>query len=134
MTGRKNSPPQIDEPLLLKVANLPRGGQRWLRTALHAIATIEPLEEEQREKKARPAAPPARPRRPRPGPSLDDVLSGEADLKEQADAYPELADELRGISDIADLLREAGRQRRRLGEDILNESEPDTEDTDEEIE
>jgi len=33
--------------------------------------------------------------------------------------YPELADELKGIGDIADLLRESGRERRRFGEEIM---------------
>ncbi len=32
--------------------------------------------------------------------------------------FPELADELKGIGDIADLLREIGCQRRRFGEDL----------------
>ena len=104
---------------------MPTGGQRWLRTALHAIATIEPVAEAE-EKGTRPAVSPEA-ERPQPGPSLDEVLSGEADLKEQATAYPELAEELQGIADIADLLREAGRERRRLGEDILRESEDEDE-------
>ena len=34
-------------------------------------------------------------------------------------AGPEAADEFKGIGDIADLLREVGRERRRLGEDLL---------------
>ena len=32
---------------------------------------------------------------------------------------PEAADELKGIGDIADLLREIGRERRRFGEDLM---------------
>ncbi len=33
--------------------------------------------------------------------------------------YPELAGELKGIGDIADLLREIGCERRRFGEDLM---------------
>ena len=42
-------------------------------------------------------------------------------VKEQTKAYPELTDELWEISEIADLLCETGRQRRRLGEEILRQ-------------
>ncbi len=125
VSGSQRSRVQIDESLLAQVAALPVGGQRWLRTALHAIRIIEPVAEAG-EKGARPAVSPEA-ERPQPGPSLDEVLSGEADLKEQAKAYPEIAEELQGIADIADLLREAGRERRRLGEDILRESEEEDE-------
>ena len=128
MSGSQRSRVQIDESLLAQVAALPAGGQRWLRTALHAIATIEPAAEVE-EKGARPAVS-REAKRPQPGPNLDEVLSGEADLEEQAKAYPEIAEELHGIADIADLLREAGRERRRLGEDILRESEEEQEDED----
>ena len=47
---------------------------------------------------------------------LDDLISGEAGAEE---SYPELADELKGIGDIADLLRESGRERRRFGEELM---------------
>ena len=130
MSPREGSLPDIDETLLAQVAALPHGGQRWLRTALHTIATIEP-ETEVEEKRPRPAprreAKPPQPDRPSAGRagSLDEVLSGEAGLKEQVEAYPELAEELKGIADIADLLRELGRERRRLGEDALREMEPE---------
>ena len=33
--------------------------------------------------------------------------------------YPELMDELKGIGDIADMLREVGLKRRRFGEDLM---------------
>ncbi len=46
---------------------------------------------------------------------LDDLI-GECGSEED---YPELADELKGIGDIADLLREVGRERRRFGEDLM---------------
>lgn len=128
MRGRQRSRPKIDESLLVHVAALPPGGQRWLKTALRAIAASEPLTEA--EEKAKPSGPGRRGARPRRRPGLDDVLSGEADLRRQADAYPGLSDELHGIADIANLLREAGRQHRSLGEEILRESESDSESED----
>ena len=64
-----------------------------------------------RPKTARPA-PVEEPRRQ----GLDDLISGEAGAEE---SYPELADELKGIGDIADLLRESGRERRRFGEELM---------------
>ena len=131
MSPRERGLPDIDETLLAQVAALPQGGQRWLRTALYAIATIESeteVEEKRPRRAPRREAKPPQPERPSGGraSSLDEVLSGEADLKEQVEAYPELAEELTGIADIAELLRELGRERRRLGEDALRdmESEP----------
>ncbi len=45
-----------------------------------------------------------------------DELIGKGGSEEDV---PELADELKGIGDIADLLREVGRARRRFGEDLM---------------
>jgi hypothetical protein len=63
------------------------------------------------------------------------MLDGKKDQREQAEAYPELSDELEGLGDIVDLLREAGGERRRLGEEIrdqrLGEQEGDEEPEDE---
>ena len=112
--------PKIDRELLGRVASLTRGQQRWLRTVLQSVVTMEPSAK-------RPAQeePPRRagPRRAEPEPAqkprrqdLDDILSGEAVSEED---YPELAEELKGIGDIADLLRESGQARRRFGEDIM---------------
>lgn len=117
---------EIDDSLLQQVAALPPAGQRWLKTALQTIVTIDPSEvQAEREERAAPAPPPAspaeKPVRPRPSLTLDDVLSGKADLSEQAAAYPDLADELRDIANIANLLQKAGRERRELGEQILRE-------------
>lgn len=93
-----------------------------MKTALQAIATIEPGELGEKEEARVPPATATRPRlRPHPSPGLDEVLSGDADLREQAEAFPELAEEMQEVADIADLLREAGRERRRLGEEILQE-------------
>lgn len=126
MSRSQRSRPKIDNSLLHHVAALPSGGQRWLRTALQAIATSEPPAEG--EEKGKSSTPRRRATRPRRSPSLDEVLSGEADLQKQVDAYPELAEELHGIADIANLLREAGREHRSLGEEMLRESESESED------
>ncbi len=111
----------IDESLMARVADLSPGGQRWLKTAIHAIATTDV------------EGPPVASRRPRAGPapqleppvkrpaSLEDVITGKADLREQLDAYPELSEELEGLADIIDTLREAGERRRKRGEQILRE-------------
>jgi hypothetical protein len=102
------------------VASLTRGQQRWLRTVLQSVVAMEPpakrpaQEERPRRAGPRPAErePAQKPRRQ----DLDDILSGEAVSSED---YPELADELEGIGDIADLLRESGQARRRFGEEIM---------------
>jgi hypothetical protein len=147
MSSAKREPPEIDVSLLDRVASLPPSAQRWLKTALEAIETIDPAAEqeeaaiemidpaveqeeeaietidpaaEQEEKATRP--PPAE--MPPPPPhrvGLDDMLSGNTDLSELAEAYPDLIDELRDISDMASLLQDAGRARRSLGEQILRE-------------
>jgi hypothetical protein len=105
-----------------RLADMPEAGQRWLKTALVTIRDFDDSE---------PARePPPRPRKvveePPPQPqrapaNLDDVISGKARLDEQLEAYPELAEELEGLSDVIDLLREAGQARRRKGEDVLRE-------------
>jgi hypothetical protein len=127
--------PKIDRELLGRVASLTPGQQRWLRTVLQSVFTMEPPArrpvDEERPRSARPksAEPEAAQERRRQG--LDDILSGE-DVSEED--YPELADELKGVADIADLLRESGRERRRFGEEImrlLEGSEPSDEDDEE---
>lgn len=96
--------------MVQRLASLNRGAQRWLRAALHAISTMEPER----------VTPPKRTGQPRRD-ALDEALRSEEALRDQAEAYPELAGELLDIADIVDLLREAGEQRRRLGEQILRE-------------
>jgi hypothetical protein len=128
--------PNIDRELLGRVASLTPGQQRWLRTVLDSVLAMGPAarrpaaeERPRRPRRRRPEREGA-PERPRQG--LDDVLRGEEVSEED---YPELADELRGIADIADLLRESGRARRRFGEDIqrlLGGSEEDEEEGEEE--
>ena len=120
MTGTE---PKIDRELLGRVASLTPGQQRWLRTVLQSVLTMEPpserraapeREERRRREKPAPAERPEPPgKRRRQG--LDDILRGEEVVEED---YPEIADELRGIGDIADLLRESGGERRRFGEEL----------------
>src|SRR3990172_5006292 len=105
--------PKMDRELLGRVAALTSGQQRWLRTVLQSIFAMEAPE--------RPR--PAKPKTAKPEPAeeprrqgLDKLLSGEGAAEEE---YPELADELKGIGDIADLLREGGRERRRFGEELM---------------
>lgn len=136
---RERSIANVDESLALRVATFTRGGQRWLKTALQAIATSdliedgedEPPPEEKHGATMAPveephrvaAAPPSEEEEPAKGPaaSLEDVITGKADLRDHLDAYPALQDELEGLADVIDLLREAGETRRRRGEQILRE-------------
>ncbi len=136
---RERSIANVDESLARRVATLTRGGQRWLKTALQAIATTDLLEdgedeqppEERHEATMAPveepgrvaAAPPAEEEEPAKerAASLEDVITGKADLRDHLESYPELQDELEGLADVIDLLREAGETRRRRGEQILRE-------------
>ena len=119
----------MDRELLGRVAALTSGQQRWLRTVLQSIFTMEASpgrsarraaeEAEMREERPRQA----KPKTAKPAPAeeprrqgLDKLLSGEGAAEEE---YPELADELKGMGDIADLLREGGRERRRFGEELM---------------
>ena len=123
MAGTK---PKVDRELLGRVAALTPGQQRWLRTVLQSVFTMETPrkrraeeepEERPRRRERRPAAPEAaeEPQEPRRR-GLEELLSGEGGSEED---FPELADELKGISDIADLLREGGRERRRFGDELM---------------
>jgi hypothetical protein len=118
---------RIDLDVLLRVASSSRATQRWLKTAIHTIREMPPAREDY-------VPPPSRPPRhvsiaePRPLPEpermpsdLDDLLTGKADLKEQLESHPDLAEELEGLSDIIDMLRGLGKERRKMGEDILRE-------------
>jgi hypothetical protein len=112
--------PKIDRELLGRVASLTRGQQRWLRTVLQSVLTMEispgrPAEEERPRRARKRRAERETTQEPRRH-DLDDLLSGEEVTEED---YPELADELKGIGKIADLLRESGRERRRFGEEIM---------------
>lgn len=98
------------------------GSQRWLKTALQTIAANDEMLDisgEVTEEPPRRETPPAEPRRK--AADLEDVLSGKARLEDQLAEYPELAEEMEGLGDIIDLLREAGERRRKRGRDILRE-------------
>ena len=118
--------PKIDRELLGRVASLTRGQQRWLRTVLQSVFTMEPATkrpaQEERPRRAGPRRAEPEPAQEPQRKDLDDLLSGE-DVS--AKDYPELAEELEGIGDIADLLREGGRERRRFGEEIMRLFEGD---------
>jgi len=113
----------IDSQVLRRVAGTSRATQRWLKTALQTIRTMPPAGEAAlRVRPARPAPveDPAPPPAPEPqAPDLDDLLTGRRSLKEHIDARPELAEELEGLADVIDMLRDLGRERRKEGEDIL---------------
>ena len=113
----------MDRQLLGRVAALTPGQQRWLRTVLQSIFSMEAPAGRAAQEEAPERPRPAKPKTARPAPAeeprrqgLDKLLSGEGGAEEE---YPELADELKGIGDIADLLREGGRERRRFGEDLM---------------
>ncbi len=117
--------PKLDHDLLGRVAALTPGQQRWLRTVLQSVFTMDPptkqAEEEDPEQRPRRASAPAVGPEPKPidrpkRKGLDELLSGEGVSEED---YPELADDLKGIADIADLLREGGRERRRFGDELM---------------
>ncbi len=121
MAGTK---PKVDRELLGRVAALTPGQQRWLRTVLQSVFTMETPgkrrgeeepEERPRRREKRPAAPEAAEEPRRRG--LEELLSGEGGSEED---FPELAEELKGIGDIADLLREGGRERRRFGDELMH--------------
>jgi hypothetical protein len=100
------------------------GSQRWLKTVLHTIGTVDAgpeVADEVEVTEAGAAQPEAGEETPRAAASLEDVISGEADLREHLAAYPDLAEELEGLADIIDMLREAGERRRKRGEQILRE-------------
>ena len=120
--------PKVDRELLGRVAALTPGQQRWLRTVLQSVFTMEAPakrrageEPAERPRRARPKpAEPERTEKPRRRRGLEELLSGEGGAEED---YPELASELKGIADIADMLRENGRERRRFGEEIMRQLE-----------
>lgn len=114
----------VDEALAARVAVLSADSQRWLKTAIHAISTSPALvdqEERGEEARGRPSAAPAEGGSPLRTASLEDVISGKTDLRKHLKSYPELAEELDGLADIIDMLRDLGERRRRTGERILRE-------------
>jgi hypothetical protein len=110
---------EIDETLIQRLAALSPGTQRWLKTALQSIRTM-PGSQEPEPDWDLPRVIEDEPERAHHSP-LEDVITGRAKLDEQLEAYPELSEEMEGIGDVIDMLRDMGASRRRRGEDILRE-------------
>jgi hypothetical protein len=111
----------VDGDLLVRVAGLSHASQRWLRMALLAIEDLEtdtakPSRRRRGQRKGEEEAV-----RERPVGNLEDVIRGKSTLDAQLEAYPELSDEMEGLAEVIDMLREAGAARRRTGEQILRE-------------
>lgn len=122
MRGESSGASGLDGQLVGRIARMSGGAQRWLKTALQTIAANDEMlgvPDEVAEEPPLREAPPEEPRRK--APDLEDVLSGRVRLEDQLAEYPELAEELEGLGDIIDLLREAGERRRKRGEEILRE-------------
>lgn len=129
MPSNPNDTSHLDEALAKRLVAMSGGSQRWLKTALQAISvSVDALDDEPEVVEAAPVTGPPERETPR-APDLEDVLSGKMSLDEQVARYPELAEELEGLTDIIDLLRDAGERRRSRGEQILREEilgeEPD---------
>jgi hypothetical protein len=106
----------IDETLVRRLASFSPDTQRWLKTALQTVRTMPaPREDDPEEPLAHVVKQEAMPS------PLEDVIAGKAKLDDQVEAYPELAEELEGIGDIIDMLRDIGESRRKRGRDILRE-------------
>jgi len=121
---------KIDPQVLRRVAGSSLATQRWLKTALQTIRTMPPAREDAPRPRSATRLPDPE---PEPlAPDLDDLLTGRRTLKEQLEARPELAEELEGLADVIDMLRDLGRERRRKGEDILRDGFPDLADDEEE--
>jgi hypothetical protein len=110
----------VDSDLAARVGGLSRASQRWLKMALVAIGDLD-VEREEAPPARQDEAPQAPSPRHRPTANLEDVIRGKSTLDEQLEEYPELSDEMEGLADVIDLLREAGEARRRRGDQILRE-------------
>ena len=132
---KESSVNEIDEALIQRLAGLSKGTQRWLKTALQSITTMPgPHEPEPEADWVLPTLTETEPRWEHQSP-LEDVITGKAKLDDQLEAFPELAEELEGIGDVIDLLRDLGESRRRRGSDILRDEilgEPPSDDDDDE--
>lgn len=133
-----------------RVSELSPGAQRWLKTAVQTMRTMPVGRDAEHDDETPPQhlrrATSARRRRPQPEvietpppPTLEDVITGKRKL-EEAEQYPELAEELEGLGEIIDMLRGLGESRRKRGEQILREEilgegpEPGLEDPEEDDE
>jgi len=109
----------VDADLASRVGGLSRASQRWLKMALVALGDLD--DEREEDESARGAVSVQEEPGLRPAANLEDVITGKSTLEEQLEAYPELSDEMEGLADVIDLLREAGEARRRRGDQILRE-------------
>jgi hypothetical protein len=118
---RDSSERGLDSDLAERLGDIPLSGQRWLKMALVMIPDLADTPA----KEAPPPPPKPRriekPKKVRKPVDLEEVISGRVKLEDQLQEYPELQDELEGLGDVIDLLREAGQARRRKGEDVLRE-------------
>jgi hypothetical protein len=121
MADREETVFGVDRELAARVASMSRGGQRWLKAVLQAVKTTGDAYSADELRRAEQSPPSPVPKRERQAAGLEEVVTGQADLREQLEAFPELAEELEGLAEIIDILREAGEKRRRLGEKILRE-------------
>jgi hypothetical protein len=126
--AKRTTVENVDPALLSRIATLSPGGQRWLKTAIHTMRTMPVGSEHVTEL---PAEPPPQLRRRRPvrtqtekkpagPPDMEDIITGKVDIKE-LDAYPELAEQMEGMGEVIDMLRELGEARRKRGEQILRD-------------
>ncbi len=118
---------RIDLSLMRRVSDLSPATQRWLKTAVQSIRTMPAGREERIEDVSPPEhlrrLPEGKSRKktekPAP-PTLEDVITGKRKL-EEAEQYPEIAEELEGIGEVIDMLRDLGESRRKRGEQILRD-------------
>jgi hypothetical protein len=117
---------RIDPSLIFRLSALSPATQRWLKTAVQSIRTMPAGGD-----RVDDVTPPEHLRRlpeggkrkasEEPGPpTLEDVITGKRKL-EEAEQYPELAEELEGIGEVIDMLRGLGESRRKRGEQILRD-------------
>ena len=123
----------IDPSLMRRVSELSPGAQRWLKTAVQTMRTMPagreapadyetPPEHLLRKPTSKRRAVQKQKQEPEklPPPTLEDVITGKRKL-EEAEQYPELAEELQGLGEVIDMLRGLGESRRNRGEQILRE-------------
>jgi hypothetical protein len=121
MPSNRDDTNDLDEALATRLATMSGGSQRWLKTALQAISVSSDAPDDEPEVVEAAPKVELQERETPSAPDLEDVLAGKMSLEEQLERYPELSEELDGLTDIIDLLRDAGERRRSRGEQILRE-------------
>lgn len=115
----------LDPALLNRISRLSAGGQRWLKTAIITMRTMPDRADESDTSTERQIdVPPQLRKQPRATtkrvPDMEDIITGKVDARE-LDEHPELAEQLEGMGEVIDMLRNLGEQRRKRGEQILRE-------------